>query len=204
MEIAHLFSTPVFATQIPGGLSDLETIKTFKYIPAGKDDSKNAYMTENTSVLDFFPNEKEIFLNKFNEVKNDYLRHTDIEFVITRSWGTKVEKNCYTQFHKHTNNYYSGVFYLDGCTGDSAPIEFLNPLFALSSYELNAEEYNTYNLRSYRVNLEKNTLIFFPSYLMHKIGTHLSETPRHSIAFNLHPTGKYGNGDSTVNLVSIK
>jgi uncharacterized protein (TIGR02466 family) len=204
MEIAHLFSTPVFGTTIQGGLPQLEKVKTYEYIALGGDRSRNVYMTENLSVLDDFPEEKEIILSKFNEVKNNYLRHTDTKFAITRSWGTKAEKNSYSEYHRHGNNYYSGVFYLDNCTADSAPIEFYTPLDVLSSYEIESEDYNVCNMTFYSLNPDKNTLIFFPSYLKHKIGTHLSDTPRHSIAFNIHPVGKYGMWDSTVNVTGFE
>jgi hypothetical protein len=202
MKIAFLFPTPVFGTTVPKGLPNLDKIKTYKHISVGNE-SRNVYMTENLSVLDDFPEEKKFFLDKFNEIKNDYLRHTNTEFIITRSWGTKTEKNSYSQFHKHCNNYYSGVFYPDNGTTDSAPIEFHNPLEVYHSYQIGVEDSNDFNMGICSINPDKNMLIFFPCYLKHRIGTHLSGTPRHSIAFNIHPVGKYGDRDSTVNLTGF-
>lgn len=203
MEIAFLFPTPVFGTTIPEGLPNLDKIKTYKYTSI-ESESRNVYMTENTSVLDDFPVEKGIILSKFNEIKNDHLRHTNTEFVITRSWGTKTEKNSYSRYHRHSNNYFSGVFYLDNNTTDSAPLEFYNPLDAYHSYQIDVEDYNACNMGTYSINPDKNMLIFFPCYLKHRIGTHLSDTPRHSIAFNIHPIGEYGNRDGTVNLTGFE
>ena len=50
-----------------------------------------------------------------------------------------------------------------------------------------------------KYNLKKNMVIFFPSYLEHSILNNTSKKPRHSLAFNLIPFGKYGVGDSTYN-----
>jgi hypothetical protein len=204
IEIARLFSTPVFATFVSGGIPGVEAIKNYEYETAGGSNSQNAFITRNTSVLDDFPDGKQVILNKFNDIKDEYLHHKNTQFAITRSWGTRVEKNCITHYHRHSNNYFSGVFYFEGCTGDSAPIEFESPLNILSSFELDEGNSNEFNLKAYSINLEKNTLIFFPSYLSHRIGRHLSDTPRHSLAFNLHPIGKYGRKDSELNLTGLE
>jgi uncharacterized protein (TIGR02466 family) len=199
-----LFSVSMFGTHIPEGFPDLEVVKNYKFIPAGGHGSRNTYMSENMSVLDDFPQEKQTILNKFNEVKNEYLGHTDTDFVITRSWVTKTEKNSDSYYHKHTNSYFSGVFYFDGCTEDSGPIEFENPLNSFSSFSMYVGTTNAYTSKNRSVKAGKNTLIFFPSFVSHRIGLHLSDTPRYSLAFNLHPIGEYGRGDSAVNIITIK
>ena len=40
-------------------------------------------------------------------------------------------------------------------------------------------------------------LLFFPSYLRHKINIHKISKIRKSLAFNIIPVGKYGEGDSS-------
>ena len=39
-------------------------------------------------------------------------------------------------------------------------------------------------------------LILFPSYVYHEVALHREDIDRHSLAFNIVPTGLYGNGDS--------
>ena len=39
-------------------------------------------------------------------------------------------------------------------------------------------------------------IIFFPSYMCHKVCEHKDDTLRHSLAFNIMPTGIVGEGDS--------
>ena len=58
---------------------------------------------------------------------------------------------------------------------------------------------NIHNSKEWQVQPKKNMVIFFPSYLEHSILNNTSKKPRHSLAFNLIPFGKYGVGDSTYN-----
>ena len=43
---------------------------------------------------------------------------------------------------------------------------------------------------------EPGSLIIFPSYLQHKIGINNTKKQRFSLAFNINPFGKTGEGDS--------
>ena len=56
---------------------------------------------------------------------------------------------------------------------------------------------NLHNSKTWDIKPKKNMLIFFPSYLEHSILDNKSKRPRHSLAFNLIPIGKYGSSDST-------
>ena len=46
---------------------------------------------------------------------------------------------------------------------------------------------------------QKNQFIIFPSYLYHQITKNTFKETRHSLAFNIMPSGKVGHADSTVN-----
>lgn len=193
-----LFFSPVYQIIVPDGLPALDALKEYEYIPAIAENSHTCYITKSTSVLDDFPKEKQIILNYFYKVKNEYLRHESTDFKMTSSWGTRAEQGSQSQYHYHANNFYSGVFYFDEYADNAGPIMFESPLQSQNFYSFKIEEYNLHNARTHSLNLRKNTLIFFPSYLKHKIGLHLSEKPRYSIAFNFHPTGEYGFGDSLI------
>ena len=54
------------------------------------------------------------------------------------------------------------------------------------------------NCKSFELKPEKNKLIFFPSYLRHKIKIHKGDTVRYSLAFNIIPIGDVGYYDSFV------
>ena len=64
---------------------------------------------------------------------------------------------------------------------------------------INSRVSNTNNAKEYILTPQKNMLLFFPSYIWHKILTNSSNTTRYSLAFNLIPIGQYGSGDSTYN-----
>ena len=198
IDVHPLFFSPVYQITIPGGLPALDALKEYEYTCLSAEGSHNVFMTKNTSVLDDFPEEKKEILSHFYSIKNKYLRIEDTEFVMTTSWATRVEQGSISPYHRHPNNFYSGVFYFDECLEDTAPVEFSNPLYTHNPFQFNVTEYNNYNAQSHFFKFEKNTLVFFPSYLKHRIGHHPGPTPRYSAAFNFHPTGGYGFGDSEI------
>jgi hypothetical protein len=59
-------------------------------------------------------------------------------------------------------------------------------------------EYNLYNSSSWEITPKKNLMIIFPSYLFHKVNTHISNENRYSLAFNLFPKGNIGKNDSSL------
>jgi uncharacterized protein (TIGR02466 family) len=203
-EVHPLFFTPVYQTVIPEGLPRLGELKNYEFFDTGAKNSKNSFMTRNTSVLNDFPEEKQFILDRFYDIKNQFLRHEDTDFAITRSWATRAEKHSFSHFHRHCNNYFSGVFYFDDYEEGAGPIEFFSPLETHNFFSLKKTDYNLHNSLTWYINVGKNTMIFFPAYLKHRIGLHTSDKPRYSLAFNIHPIGECGIGDSQITINSIK
>ena len=198
-----LFYTPVFQINVPEGLLNLESLKNYEFRRLGGE-SYNCFTSVETSVLADFPLEKNFFCDMFNQVKDDLLGLTTTDFVMTKSWVTKIEKSGIGDWHRHGNNYYSGVFYFDDYNDDSSPIEFKTPMGIYKFFAFEVSEYNANNAKYRSFYCPKNTLIFFPAYLRHRIGLHKSDLPRHSLAFNFHPCGEYGVGDSKIYLSGIE
>ena len=106
------------------------------------------------------------------------------------------------RFHQHHNSYYSGLYYFDDYEVNSGNICFLNPLTRFNNFLIlpdKDQDCNIHNSKEWEIRPERNMVIFFPSYLEHTILSNTSKKPRHSLAFNLIPFGKYGVGDSTYN-----
>jgi len=204
IDVHPLFFSPVYQITIPDGLPALDALKDYEYVSTSAEGSYNCYMTKNLSILDDFPEEKQTILNYFYAVKDECLRHESTDFTMTSSWATRVEQGSVSQYHTHSNNFYTGVYYFDEYEDDSAPIQFESPLLSQKPYLFKVEEYNHHNAQTHFFKFKKNTLVFFPAYLRHRIGYHTSEIPRYSIAFNFHPIGKYGFGDSSVRESYIK
>ena len=114
---------------------------------------------------------------------------------------TKTLTGGYCQFHSHKKCYYSGVLYFDSYeTGD---LVFKKSSLSNSIKINEPEEWNIYNYDNFFIKPQKNLIVFFPSYLEHKINLYSNFEDRFSLAFNLFPYGKMGSGDSTVNIKLI-
>lgn len=61
-------------------------------------------------------------------------------------------------------------------------------------------EYNIYNSPWWNFKPKKNMVIFFPSYLKHRMGRHNLDDPRYCLVFNIMPCGTFGFGDSSISL----
>ena len=162
---------------------------------------QNTRVSTNYHILSEFPAIRQQLLYQFNTLNIEVLKYHTTTFDISSSWATKTEMGGVCDYHYHSNCYYSGVLYFeDGAEGDghlhiTAPK--LNSSFMLYR---NPSDDTSYNSIGYGIKSEKNLVIFFPSYLQHKITKHTNQRPRYSLAFNIIPVGTYGFSDSMVTL----
>ena len=105
---------------------------------------------------------------------------------------THFSANFSGQIHKHCNSWISGVYYPHATDG----ICFHRPL--TSNWSLETDEWNAFNSDIWKIEPVDNTLLIFPSLLQHSILKNKSDKTRYSIAFNVLPTGRFGQGDSTI------
>ncbi len=195
MNIIHTFSSPLVVDFIEKRVDQLD-IPNQKFISV-EEQVQGQYVSKNQRILKDHPRVEKIFLEAFKKISLGYKN----DFRITTSWCTKMEKGLYSQYHTHKNSYWSGVFYPEDSDGT---IEFKNPCMNLTSFYIIPEEATVYNSNSMQITPRKNMIVFFPSYLEHRICAHNSEEPRYSFAFNILPIGDYGRGDSSVFGLNIK
>jgi len=166
-----------------------------------KIDEKRSYSShvkspKNFDILNknYLKNIKKKINNEFNNFKNNYLKYENTSFKITTSWLTKSKKGESSRIHKHRNSMYSGILYLqvDDLSGD---ISFENHY--TDSFNIIPTKYNIYNSEEYLIKPKNNMIIFFPSDTHHRILENKSNNTRYSIAFNLMPSTKIGEVDST-------
>lgn len=198
-DIISLFASNIFKSKL-----DVDHTEAFNAIKANTEflqhSTGDCYVSKNFNILDEYLSLKEDVESTFNYFKDNVLKYESTEFKITTSWATKVRPNGISHFHNHKNCMYSGVLYIDDLKF-CAPIEFINSNLYQDSFLINQpSEINIYNSNKWMVHPSKNTIIFFPSYLMHRVGLHNSDETRYSIAFNLMPNGIFGSADSTVRL----
>jgi len=198
--IIPLFPTVVFETKLEDNFDEdyakmkdgYEFIDNFIY--------QNCYVSNCFTILDDFPKLKETLLKVFYIVKDEVLLYQNTDFAITTSWLTKVNPNATSHLHNHKNSFYSGVLYFDDIE-DCGGLWFDRDSVGTSSFLVNEPlEYNIYNSSGWKIDPGKNVVVFFPSYLKHKVGYHKAPVDRYSLAFNIIPIGNFGMCDSTINL----
>lgn len=148
-------------------------------------------------VLEKFPTFSKKLLSIFNNFSEEVLE-VKTKFIITTSWYTKCSKGTSSHFHNHKNSFYSGILYFDEYDSDSGGIEFYTPLEAHKCMMMESNTFDIYNSNSMLFKPNTGKLILFPSYIQHRIHTHESSKDRYSLAFNIHPSGSYGIGDSFI------
>lgn len=203
--IVPAFSTPIGVFKIKESLN-FYNIKNYKFKKIFSEDvGNNCFITESKKILNDYETEKKIIYNYLNYYLKGILKFTDVDFSITSSWATKLEKNSHSHRHDHKNCYLTGVLFFDEFYAqDSGLLEIYSPYEHLSSYEFLPTEINEYNTKVFSFVPEKNLLVLFPSYLKHATSPNFSNCTRYSIAFNVIPVGVYGVGDNLTNLKYIE
>ena len=194
--VMPLFASNLIITNIKNDINNIDISKV-KFVQASNN-NQTSEISESMSVLDDYKKLSITILKIFNSYTHDVLR-IDNNFIFSTSWFTKTKPGNFNHYHCHTNSYYSGLFYFDEYCKDSGSLSILNPKSNLNSFHIKPKKININNTNEYIVNPEKNLLILFPSYLWHAILSNTSDSLRYSLAFNIIPTGKYGEGDSTYN-----
>ena len=115
--------------------------------------------------------------------KYEYL-YNRLEF--TGMWANKLKAGDIHPPHTHSNNIFSGVYYLEG----GSQIQFFDPRPQASVLHPNLKYTNFDNSGMIGFNAEKGTGLIFPSWLQHWV-TKTNKT-RISISWNILLRGDYG------------
>ena len=147
----------------------------------------NPHWVSKYNLLDEYPEIKKQFTDVSLQVLSKVAGVEKIK--MTTSWLTSIKPNTTPIMHRHSNCWFSGVYYFQDSpyTG----LEFKNPI------ERDIDLVTKGSLLNWRLQPKKNMLIIFPSYLHHKIEKNTFDEVRHSLAFNVMPDGIIGEKDST-------
>ena len=129
------------------------------------------------------------FKRKVFEVTEKICRESKYRYdtlEVTGMWANMLKKGDSHPPHTHSNNVFSGVYYLE----DGAPIQFFDPRPQASVLHPNLE-YTTFdNSSMVQFNSQKGMGLIFPSWLQHWVPT--TEKDRISISWNIILRGDYG------------
>ena len=121
----------------------------------------------------------------------DKLDYKADEIEITDMWANVLKQHETHQPHTHSNNFLSGVFYLDA--DETTPgITFQDPRPGANVIlpRKKFDHMNNTSLLNYKA--KTNRIIIFPSWLVHWVPTNLSTSNRISISWNIQIRGQLG------------
>jgi len=129
------------------------------------------------------------FKRKVFEVTEKICRESKYRYdtlEVTGMWANMLKKGDSHPPHTHSNNVFSGVYYLE----DGAPIQFFDPRPQASVLHPNLE-YTTFdNSSMVQFSSQKGMGLIFPSWLQHWVPP--TEKDRISISWNIILRGDYG------------
>ena len=132
------------------------------------------------------------FKNNIIEVSKVILEECKYEYediIITNMWGNLLNPGQNHPPHTHSNNFLSGVFYLQSDI-HSSPIQFFDPRPQTSILTPPIKENNIQNSDIVAFKPTENMGLIFPSWLQHWVRP--TDSERVSISWNIMIKGHYG------------
>tara|TARA_B100000029_G_scaffold111440_1_gene103430 strand:- start:95 stop:703 length:609 start_codon:yes stop_codon:yes gene_type:complete len=192
----HLcFPTIVFEFELDIPVHD--RIHMLKYINKfGRQGEINLAQTpDDIHELSYFKHFKDNILKLHKEIL-EKLKYEYEDIVITNMWGNKLMPEGIHPPHTHSNNLFSGVFYLQTDLV-SSNIQFFDPR-PQSTVMVPRRKENTHeNSDVMSFTTKQNTGYIFPSWLQHWVPPTGSE--RISLSWNIMIKGNYGEPKSLQN-----
>ena len=111
------------------------------------------------------------------------------DFYISGMWSNVLKKGQFHRPHTHSNNYLTGVFYVESDI-TSSHIEFMDPRSQANVMVPEIITPTKYNSQIWYLESIKNRLVIFPSWLQHYVPVNNTDNMRSSISFNISLAGK--------------
>jgi uncharacterized protein (TIGR02466 family) len=187
MDHQKVFSTHIFVK---------DDYLTPQRLPAMQEEIKNLY--KQTSNFQTGPNLDKIepfkwFANDIGKTAFDIfdkLNYNVQDIEITGMWGNILKTGETHPPHTHSNNFLSGVFYLESDAETGIIFSDPRPAADVLVPRKKTKTNENSNLLSYIS--KQNRLIIFPSWLVHWVPINKSKRDRISISFNIQIKGQVG------------
>jgi len=189
-EIYPLFSKPVFVCNDYLNRekfdAEIDYVKTleFKTNENGNLASLDTDILENIELCEI----KKIIEFAIDEYTTKFMSWNLNSFYITQSWANITKPLTSHHKHYHFNSLISGVFYLSTIEEDN--IVFFNDAKKIISVE--SSNYGIFNSDIFKIAVNNNTVVVFPSSLIHGVDVNNTSEDRISIAFNVFVKGAVG------------
>ena len=168
-------------------LSRLDVSQMNAYIIANENEDIVNQSKDGLYMLSTFKKLTDIIYEQNKRCLNDLgYKFDDIE--ITGMWSNHLKPNQSHPPHTHSNNFLSGVFYLDS-ESPASPIQFFDPRVQANVLSPRNKP-NKYNSSMVQFNCLPCTGYIFPSWLLHWVPP--TPVDRVSISWNILARGKYG------------
>ena len=191
--MVDVVSSSFFPTVIHEFSLDINTLDKkhmIEYIKRGKIKSTGMIQTEDDlHVMSYFKKFKDEII-EVNKKVLDKLGYEYEDVIITGMWGNVLFPAQSHSPHTHSNNFLSGVFYLQS-DDLSGSLEFIDPRSQALVLSPRIKNGNSMNVSSVGLNPKENTGVVFPSWLQHWVKTNDSKE-RVSVSWNILTKGHYG------------
>ena len=187
-----IFPSSVYAIYLKDDVSEFfnSIVGSVNFGTYGAD---NPHTVSKFTLLDDYPEMKKLFTDVSLQVLSEVAGAKKIK--MTTSWLTAIEPDETPVMHRHTNSWFSGVYYFQD--SPYSGLEFKNPIERDIDLVNYGSETMPGSLMNWTLQPKKNMLVIFPSYLHHRIMKNTFNEVRHSLAFNIMPDGITGATDST-------
>ena len=184
-----------FPTLIHEFKLDLEHNKMLDYIHTTVTGNGQIHQTQDDlhKLLIFKPLVDELTLIHDAIIQNLEYEYDKIE--ITNMWSNHLYKGESHPPHTHSNNLFSGVYYL--CGVNAAPIQFFDPRVQSSILVPRRKNNNWHNSSMLQFNSVNGSGFIFPAWLQHWVPATHHE--RISVSWNVLVRGYYGESQTFQN-----
>jgi uncharacterized protein (TIGR02466 family) len=204
MELVDLFPRTIAVAELQSLTPDLiaRAIELIDIASSGEVPGDGAF-THDQQVLDraMFREVKQEILGLCREFAKAYSHIVD-DIHICNSWGNVIGHGESIRYHKHSNAYISGSFYLSEGSGFNITDRDRGELFGFSPRLQPGDNYRA--MESFTIPPKPRRIILFPSGMMHSVLPSRSPAKRYSIAFNAIPVGKIGSPTSLMEIRPVK
>jgi hypothetical protein len=200
--IAPLFSIPVFIDEFPVSSADRECCSN---LVMWYEDLSNIYLSTDYHILNL-PQLSHLKLraqSAMDVYTRDILHiHERARLEITTSWYITITDRSTVSDHFHSHSLFTGVIVLDALPGSRLVLSMESPPVVPKIINFDYTEFNTFNSRSWWLDLEPNHIYIFPSTVNHTVEHIEKDTSMNLLVFDTFVNGNVGEDMNAIHITA--